>query len=55
MGLHEQCNAVHHPNPGRRLNMLDSLKPSHSPKRMWLAMVVVAGLGAVGVFVMLAA
>ncbi len=33
--------------------MFGSLKPSHEPKRMWLAMLVIAGLGLVGVFVML--
>ena len=32
--------------------MFESLKPSHSPKRMWLAMVVIAAIAMVGIFVM---
>lgn len=34
--------------------MLNSFKPSHSPKRMWLAVLVIVGIGAIGMFMMLA-
>jgi hypothetical protein len=33
--------------------MFESFKPSQSPKRMWLAMLVIAGLGLFGVVALL--
>jgi hypothetical protein len=33
--------------------MFGSFKPSHHPKRMWLAMLLIAGLGLFGVVIML--
>ncbi len=34
---------------GLGLRMFDAFKPTHSPKRLWLALVVIAAIGLVGI------